>query len=214
MRSNPAVAVAALVTVVAIALGGCTKSASPPSSTTTNTVTQTHTSPAPAVPVAAGYVAPLRPGQRPAKGEVEKSCPYIKSTQDEDPVHSVAVIEGNRVYRTTVITAMKPVGCRFYFWAPPYEAVADIITHSYGSATLAHNAMVGTAKAGSRAAGITNLVPGIDAVLFKTKFYSADGNQDWACAFAKGAVLVIVHTNQTDVSFNARELAAYIAPKI
>lgn len=202
------------VAAVAVALTGCTHSTATPNTTTTKVVTQTHTSTAPVTAVPAGYVAPLRPGEHPAKGEVEKSCPYIKSTQDEDPVHSVAVIEGNRVYRTTVITSTKPVGCRFYFWAAPYEAVADIITKTYGSATLAHNAMVATAKAGSRAEGVKNLVPGIDAVLFQTKFFSEDGGKDWACAFAKGSVLVIVHTNQTDVSFNARELAAYIAPKI
>lgn len=202
------------MTTVALTLTGCTKSASPPDTTSTRVVTQTHTSTAPVTAVRAGYVAPLPPGQHPAKGEVEKACPYIKSTQDEDPVHSVAVIEGNRVYRTTVITTMKPVGCRFYFWASPYEAVADIVTKPYASATLAHNAMVATANAGARAEGVKNLVPGIDAVLFQTKFFSEDGAKDWACAFAKGSILVIVHTNQTDVSFNARELAAYIAPKI
>lgn len=208
-----AVALLAATLTAGVTLSGCSKSASPPATTSTQTVVQTHTSAAVAAPVPAGYVAPLRPGEHPAKGEVEKACPYIKSTQNEDPVNSVATIEGNRVYRTTVITTMKPVGCRFYFWAPPYEAVADIVTKTYASSTLAHNAMVATGSKGGHVEGVPNLVPGVDAVLFQTKFFVDDGSKDWACAFAKGNVLVIVHTNQTDVSFNARALAAYLAPK-
>ena len=73
--------------------------------------------------------------------------------------------------------------------------------------------MVLTGEAGVGVQAVPALVPGVPAVLFKTKFFGPDGSRDWACAFAKGAVLVIVRTQQNDVSFNARQLAAALAPK-
>jgi hypothetical protein len=158
-------------------------------------------------------VAPLPPNQAPAKGESEKACPYIKSdTHDGTP--NVADLEGDRVYRTTVLTTMSPVGCKFYFYASPYEAVADVVTQRFADAAAARSAMIATAKAGRSAQTVAGLAPGVDGVLYQTKFFAPDGSTDWACAFAKGPILVIVHTQQTDVSFNARQLAAAIAPKI
>jgi hypothetical protein len=202
--------------LLALALSSCTTTAKPaPDTTQTNTIIVTHTRPpAPFAPAAATSVAPLGPDQAPAKGEVEKPCPYIASSPDQNPNVNVADIEGDHVYRTTVLTTMKPVGCRFYFYAGPFEAIADILTRPLATPLDARNAMVSTATKGSRSETVRNLVPGVDAILFKTEFFGPDGPTDWACVFAKGSLLVTVHTQQTNASFNAKALAAAIAPKI
>lgn len=212
--------VVARVCAAAFALTACTPStpsapSAPPDITHTRTVTSTRTPPpAPRptfTPAPARTVAPLVAGAPPSRGEVEKACPYIKSTQDEDPKHSIAILEGDRVYRTTVLTRLKPVGCRFYFWAPPYEAIADIRPRRFARATDAHNAMVLTAEAGSDAQGKPNFVPGIDGVLYRTKFFGPDGSRDWAFVFAAGRTMVIVHTQRNDTSLNALLIGRAIA---
>jgi hypothetical protein len=214
VKSIPSVGAVAALAAASITLAACTHSPATPSTTTTNTITQTHTTSVPGKAIPAAFAGNLGPGDTLHKGEVEKKCPYIKSTHTEDPVGSVAVIEGDRVGRTTVLPGMDPAGCRFYFAYGPYQAIADIQTYRYANHTIANNTMVATAKAGLRAQGITNLVPGVPGVVFQTKFNKNDGNRDWACAFAKGSLVVIVHTQQNDTSFNARELAAAVAPKI
>ena len=75
--------------------------------------------------------------------------------------------------------------------------------------------MVATGNAGVGAIGVKDLITGVDAVLYKTTFFGQDGakGSDWACAFAKGNVMVVVHTQQTNVSYNARAIATAIAPK-
>ena len=209
-------ALLALVPVAAVLLSGCTGSSKlTPDTTTTQTQTVTHTSTPTSTftPKPASTAAPLAPGDTPPRGTVEAKCPYIKSDHPDGPPN-VADLEGDRVYRTLVLTTMKPVGCRFYFYAPPYEAVADILTQQFGSATDARAAMIATGDHGQHAEGVPNLIPGVDAVLYQTQFYGPDGSKDWACVFAKGTLMVIVHTQQNDTSFNARNLASAIAPKI
>lgn len=140
-------------------------------------------------------------------GETEGTCPYISNTD-------LANAEGDHVYRTSLLTTTTPPGCRFYFYAGPFEAIADIVPATFPTATEAYNAMVATGNAGVGVLGVKDLIPGVDAVLYKTTFFGQDGpNGDWACAFAKGAVLVVVHTQQTNVSYNARAIATAIAPK-
>lgn len=210
---NSRLLVAGVAAASVLLLGACTKS-HPTDTDTTVTQTVTHTRPAPSgTAVAAHTVGPLPPGQSPAKGEVEKACPYIHSNFT-DGTPNVADLEGDRVYRTTVITTTNPVGCRFYFWASPYEAVADIVTQRFPTAAQAQAAMLATARAGRSAQSVTGLVPGVNGAVYQTRFFGPDGSTDWACAFTKGTVLVIVHTQQTDVSFNAKQVAAAVAPKI
>lgn len=213
MRHRRATAALAAATAV---LGGCTPSHAPaPSTTVTRTVVHS-TTPAPTfVPSPARTVPPLPPGAHPAAGEVEKPCPYIASTPQDDPTRNVADIEGDHVYRTTVLTGLRPVGCRFYFYAPPYEAIADIQPSTFGSAVEAHNAMVLTAeRTGSDAIGKPNIAPGVDAILYRTKFFGPDGARDWACAFSTGKVMVVVHTQRSDPSsLTALELATAVAGK-
>lgn len=164
-------------------------------------------------PRPARTVAGLAPGQKPAHGELEKRCPYIASTPEQNSRTNVADIVGSHVYRTTVLNSVQPVGCRFYFYAPPYEAIVDIVPQTLSSPTAANNAMVLTARAGSQAQGHPNLLPGIDAVVFRTKFFGPDTGRDWASAFSKGSTMVVIHTQRTDTSYPALLLAKAIAPK-
>lgn len=207
-----------LLAVGLLVLVGCTSKDAPKSPTSDSTVThittgtRTPTNSTTFRPAPAASVTPLPPGSKPHPGEVERKCPYILSSQDDGPV-SVADIEGDRVYRTTVLTKDRPVGCRFYFYAPPYEAVADIRATTFGTATAAHNALVRTAQAGSEQISEPNFAKGVDGIRFRTEFFGPDGKRDWAFAFAKAKVLVVIHTQQTNVSLNARLLADAILQK-
>jgi hypothetical protein len=205
-----------LTAAAGVLLTGCTTSTSPPApSDVTHTATQVITQAPTFVPRAARTVKPQPPGSRLPAGEVERRCPYIASTPDENPKVNVADIEGDHVYRTTVLTKLKPVGCRFYFYAPPFEAIADIVPRTFPTALDAHNAMVLTAtKTGTQATGKPSIVKGVDAVLYRTKFFGPDGRRDWACVFTKGRVMVVVHTQRSDTSLNALLLATAIAKRI
>lgn len=199
-------------------LAGCTSKSNPSggASDVTNTTTVTHTRSAPAptfAPKPESTVSPLPPNAAPAAGEVEKACPYILSSQSQGP-NSMADLEGDRVYRTTVLTNMKPVGCRFYFWSGPYEAIAEIATQQFSSSRDARAAMIATAKVDSGAQGYPNLLPAIDAISYRTKFFGPDGSRDWACVFVKGSLLVKIRTQRSDTSLNARLIAQAVGPKI
>jgi hypothetical protein len=203
--------------LAALLLTGCvpSKPAPGPTSTIVETLVSTvhATSAAPSyTPPPAHSVAPLAPGVAPAKGEVEKSCPYIASTPEAGP-NSVADIVGSHVLRTTVLTTTHPVGCRFYFYAGPYQAIADIVPHRFGSAAAAYAAMLATAAAGTSESGRSDIVPGVDAVLYRTRFFGPDGPRDWACVFAAGATMVVVHTQSDNTSFSALRLAQVVAPR-
>jgi hypothetical protein len=205
-----------------LAVAGCTSSPDKPSGSrppkSTVTLTQTDTRPAPAPtyrPPAPATVRALPPGRDPAKGERDKRCPYIKTglNQDENTGVNLADIEGDRVYRTTVLTKYNPVGCRFYFYAPPYEAVADIRPTTFATATEAFNAMVRTAQTGSEPIPERDFAKGATGVCFRTKFFGQDGARDWAFVFAKGKIMVIVYTQRKDTSRNAFYIGKAIAGK-
>jgi hypothetical protein len=208
----------AAILVAALSLTGCTSPATPSAPvdrTVTRTVTGTRTPPATFTPTAAHSVRPLAPTAKAARvgrseGAVERRCPYIAASQDESQV-SVADIVGDHVYRTVVLTDYRPVGCRFYFYAPPYEAVADIVPTTFATARAAHNALVLTARAGTEQISEPNFVKGIDGICYRTRFFGPDGARDWAFAFAKGRVLVVVHTQRSDTSRNGLYLAQAIA---
>jgi hypothetical protein len=197
---------AAAIALAAAMFCGCTETpTSAPSTpvpiTRTRTITLARRAPSPTsnfTPAPAATVAPLPAGAHPAPGEVEKPCPYIASTPEDNPNRNLADIEGNHVYRTTILTRLNPVGCRFYFWAPPFEAITDIVPRRFKSATAAYNAMVLTGKAGRDAMGRKNFVPGVDGVLYRTEFFGPDRGRDWACVFAAGRTMVIVHTQRND----------------
>ena len=201
-------------------VGACSSGGSDQPTPTTSTITTTITRPRPTPPKSSAFtppparsVAPLSPDNHPATGEVEKACPYVASTPDQNPDVNVADMEGDHVYRTTVLTDLKPVGCRFYFYAPPFEAIADIQPQTFPTARDAYNAMVRTGQAGKNYSGRPHIIPGVDAIVYQTRFFGDDGDQDWACVFTKGKIMVVVHTQQTNVSYNALQIATAIAPK-
>jgi hypothetical protein len=207
------------VLLAALALAGCTSNGNPgptaPASTHTLTQTSTRTppvvvkfrAPAPAT------VRPLPPGATAHTGETDRRCPYIKTglNQDENTGVNLADIEGDRVYRTTVLAAYKPVGCRFYFIGPPYEATADIRPYTFATATEAYNAMVVVARSGTNPIPEREFVKGATGVAYRTKFFGQDGARDWAFVFAKGKHMVIIHTQRKDTSRNAVYLGQAIA---
>lgn len=204
--------------LLALVLAGCTGSRSAARTAVTQTQTVTHTRSAPPVaftPAPATSVHPLPAGAAPRKGETERACPYIKAGLNQQPTSgpNVADLEGDRVYRTTVLTGRQPVGCRFYFAYADHDAVADILPTSFRTAEAAHNAMVLTARAGRHQIGEPGFVPGVDGIRFQTRFYGPDGGNDWAFVFAKGRVMVVVHTRQTNTSFNAQALGQAIVGK-
>ena len=184
----------------------------------TGTVTETLPAPHPSTyhPPKPHAVRPLPPGRKPPAGQTEKLCPYIRTGVDQDPSSkpNMADLQGNRIYRTTVLTGLHPVGCRFYYYAPPYQAVADIEPHSFATEKAAYNAMVRTARAGHAVQGVPNFAPkaapGVDGISYRTRFFAQDGARDWAFVFAKGDVTVVIHTEEKTTSQNALNIARAI----
>jgi len=183
--------------------------------TGTRTVVTTRTVTPPPSRAAITSVAPLPPGAKPADGEVEKSCPYIRTGLQLDPTSkpNMADLEGDRIYRVTRLTDYHPIGCRFYFYAPPYEAVADIRPYTYATAVQARNAMISTAKAGAELITERGFSGKLDGICFRTRYFGPDGKRDWAFAFAKGKRMVVVYTQRDDTSRNALYIAQAIAAK-
>ena len=206
---------AGILLIAVLIVAGCSKRAVKVTTTTTSTqevtTTQTLTSPAVAggsyTPPPATAVAALGSANAPMPaGEKEGTCPYIANLDFADT-------EGDRVYRTAVLTTTTPVGCRFYFWSSPFQAIGDIVPTTFATATQAYNAMVATGTAGAATFGVKDIVPGVDGVLYQTAFNPHDGSKDWACTFAKGNIMVTIHTQQTNTSQDARNLAVLLAPK-
>jgi len=211
----------AAVVVAAVGLvAGCTSSgapAGPSTSTATRTIERTVTS-GPSVSVTPEPVAtvhPLPPGAKPRRGEQERHCPYLRTglNQDSDGGVNLADLEGDRIYRTTVLTKYHPVGCRFYFYAPPYEAVADIRPQTFATAKDAYDAMILTARTGKNLSTAKDFVPGLVGISFQTRYFGPDKRRDWAFVFAKGKVMVAVYTQRSDTSRNALYIAKAIAKK-
>lgn len=191
---------AAILLVVGGLLTACTSAA--PQTPLTITQTITHSLP-PATPSTPKNTAAINPGPTTA---VPADCPYIDIPTAQD-------LEGNRIADHWVLRAGgKVVGCRFQFWTNDH-AVLEITSERFHTPTDAYNAMVRTGQRGHNIEGAKNLVPGVDGVLYQTTFYAPDGNNDWACTFAKGPVVVTVKTDQDNTSQNARNLATAIASR-
>jgi hypothetical protein len=208
-----------MLVAVGVLVAACSSSGAPAPHDSTVTQTVVRTRPAgPTIdftPEAAATVHPLPPGADVRAGEEEKRCPYIKTGLNQDGGGGVnmADLEGDRIYRTTVLTKYMPVGCRFYFYAPPYEAVADIRPRTFATALQAYNAMILTARTGRNLITEKGFVDGLTGISFQTKYFGPDGRRDWAFVFAKGKVLVAVYTQRSDTSRNAVYIARAIAGK-
>ena len=200
-------------------MAGCTSSGqpSPSTSTVTQTVVSTRTTTAAidVTPEPVATVHPLPPGATPRRGERERRCPYIRTGLNPDSGGGVnmADLEGDRIYRTTVLTGYRPVGCRFYFYSGPFEAVADIRPRTFGTAKDAYDAMILTARTGLNQETEQGFVAGLVGIAFQTRYFGPDGRHDWAFVFAKGKVMVGVYTQRRDTSRNAVYIARAIAAK-
>jgi hypothetical protein len=139
----------------------------------------------------------------------DAACPLLDVTD-------AAGDSGMRLGRTVVLSASgRTVGCDFYSdpaWAasehlpgPDQPAISIRITH-YAATTPAYNAMMRTAERSGSSAHSQNLNAAIKGVLYRTTFDPADGNQDWAYAFADGADVVTILTAQTDSELTATEI--------
>jgi hypothetical protein len=212
--------VAGVAALALLVLAGCTSNRTPdgPEGTVTHTRTTTHTNPPPPrtfKPPKPMFRRPLPPGVPAPRGEKDRPCPYVKAGLNvtADTGVNMANLEGDRIYRTTILTALKPVGCRFYFYAPPYVPEAEIAPRTFASHREAYDAMILTAQTGKNLITEKDFVPGVDGICFQTKFFREDGDQDWAFVFAKGKVMVIVYAFQTNTSRNAFYIAKAIAKK-
>ncbi|MGI8679250.1 MAG: hypothetical protein ACR2LX_11285 [Jatrophihabitans sp.] len=204
------VTAAALATV---ATAGCTAP-----TTTSSTKDSTTT-----ITASASSSAPDAPTQRgPTTAATARSCPFLGKQSAADRV-------GLRLDAIKVLSSGgKVIGCRFYplghpnaqcnetclqqeHLPPPSQAVIEIASAQYASATDAHAAAFSLGTAGTNPQQ-AQIAPGVTGVCFQTEFYPKDRDQDWACAFNKRAVLVLVHTATTE-SFNAVQVAKGVAPK-
>ena len=159
-----------------------------PTAPATGATTPTSTDPATSA-------APLEPQ------EVEGDCPYLTRQEASN-------LEGNMVGRVTVVTT-DPPGCNFYFAYGDGHRTLQISTQRFTDPIDAYNAMVVAAQAGANA---DPFPLGDGGVLFQVAFYDPDP-EDWAAAFVKGGLLVVVNTTAAD-SYNARVIAETIFPLI
>jgi hypothetical protein len=135
-------------------------------------------------------------------------CPLISQA-------AVAKADGNRVGRSEVIDRDgRAVGCRFYFDARRGypRPVTEITSRRFADHESAYRAMLVAAPRAPSSQGVRDLVPGVDGVLYRTAFNPPDGRADWACTFVVGVTLVTVKTDQTNTSYDARQLAIAVVP--
>jgi hypothetical protein len=116
------------------------------------------------------------------------------------------------------------VGCRFYALQDsplhesehlpgPHQPAIEIVTVRYPSTIAAHNAFVRLSEKGRNVqqASIVGQAPGL---CFQTDFYPKDDGLDWACAFSKGDVMVVVRTVVTSPALNAILVARAVAKNL
>jgi hypothetical protein len=203
-------AVLGILVIAAQLLGACSGHTAPLRSTivVTSTTTVTRTASAPAAvstyrPPPATTVPPAAPSTPLPAGYRDAECPYLDRQTAQDR-------EGNKISRVAVSTA-QPVSCRFYFWCCDFHATLEIAPTVFPTADAAYNAMVRTGQSGRNGQPAAGLAPDVDGVLYQTRFYDPDGERDWACAFAAGRTMVVVRTDQSTVSLDARRIAEAIA---
>jgi hypothetical protein len=194
---------------VLAALGGaaCTAGGNTPAASRTVTETRVATTTPPPHPV------PLNTG------------PTISAKADRCPLLDTQRAAGDVGMRLARITVQRSggavVGCDFFALqnSPlatserlpgPNQPVISLRIEHYVDATAAHNAMVLRAQAGTDA-GTTQLPGGVVGVIYRARFDPQDAGGDWACAFARGAVLTVVQTAVPDTSLNAVTLAGELS---
>jgi hypothetical protein len=208
----------ALVAALAV-LCACTSSGGTPStpapSVQTKTVVHTRTP-------SAGPTAPVSTG--PTTAAKITTCPLLAQSTAADRL-------GMRLDKITALRSDgRVVGCRFYalqhpnascsesclqgeHLPPAKQPAVEIITARYPSITAAHNAFVLLGEKGHNVQqdDILGQAPGL---CFQTDFYPKDKGTDWACAFNKGARLIVVRTVVTSPALSAIQVARAVAKNV
>jgi hypothetical protein len=173
---------------------------------------------APPSSVSAG---PIRTG--PTVAAKARSCPFLDA-------QSAASRVGMRLDAIKILSSGgRVIGCRFYplghptaqcdrtclageHLPPASQPALEITSARYATTVDAHNAVVLLARAGTNPQQ-AQIAAGIIGVCYQTEFYPKDRGQDWACAFNKATVVVVVHTAVVDPSYNAVQVAKGVAPR-
>jgi hypothetical protein len=195
-----------LVAVVgcALVLTACTSGAT---KVVDSSITRTET-----ITPSAGATGPV--DTRPVVAQDATDCPVLSFAD-------AASMGGMRLSHVQVLKqGSATVGCRFYAISTGLaqsehlhgEDVIEITSTRYATPLSAHNALALLADKGTDPAQYT-IAPGIVGVAFRTAFDPVDGARDWAVAFAKASVLVVVHTATTVTSYNAVQIAQSIVGK-
>ena len=183
----------ALITVLAAA---CTKSVKEIVTTSTTIVTTT----ADQRPISAG----------PTTAATAQHCPLLDRQTAANRI-------GMRLERITVLrSGGAVVGCRIYalqgsplsaseHLPPANQPVIEIRLVHYRNTIASNNAIVRAADAGANPQQAP--INGTTAVCFQTAFYRKDRGRDWACAWAKGTLFVIVRTVVVKPAYNAIQVA-------
>jgi hypothetical protein len=212
-------AIAATVTrtVVAAALAaalltGCTAHsaapAGPSSPVPTTTTVETITKPPPTA-----NQRPIDTG--PTKASSAPDCPLGGE-------QAVANKIGMRLARIQVLSTGGTVrGCRIYalqhsplatteHLPGPHQPAVEVTSARYVDADAAHNAVARLADRGRNPQRV-HITPGVVGACFQTTFYPRDHGRDWACAFAKGTIAVLVRTVVVSPALDAIAVARLVA---
>ncbi len=131
-----------------------------------------------------------------------------------------------RLARITALTSGgATVGCRFYalqgsplsrseHLPGPHQPALEILVSRYPSDLAAHNAFVRLDQAegtNPQQASIVGQAPGL---CFQTSFDAADKGKDWACAFSKGKLMVVLRTVVTKSALNVILVSRAVAARL
>jgi len=89
----------------------------------------------------------------------------------------------------------------------------EILLAKYGSPLGAHNAFVSTAKNGADYQRV-KIEPGNTGICYRTSVWRKDKGTDWACAFSKGKIAVVIRTIVTTGAYSVVQVAQAIARKL
>jgi hypothetical protein len=122
-----------------------------------------------------------------------------------------------RLARSQVLlSGGRPTGCRFYALQHsslhaserlpgPDQPVVAVTSARYRSVDAARAALLRLARAGRNPQRAE--AAGAQGACYQTDFYPPDHGRDWACAFARGASVVLVRTVVTSPALNVIDVA-------
>jgi hypothetical protein len=134
--------------------------------------------------------------------EIDKPCPY--ATNDE-----MRNAEGDRTVHSVQL-ATTPVGCRYFFEYDPTVIIGEITIQKFRTSTEAFNAVVTAAKGHPELVDDKTIGDG-GSITIKLPL---QGVNTWACIFSRGNLTITVHSRQTVVGQDARNMARLVEGRI